>query len=138
VFYRDVAGQEDSEYHGQQNPLQPTPVNRRDGQSLFEEHCVPCHGFNGMGPTQETAEQLHDFPPPPLLRSAAAIYPVDQDAYLLWTISEGGAQFGRPMPTFKHVLSRNDIWKIVVYLDSIRVTGNKIGTGLDPVQVRPR
>jgi len=38
------------------------------------------------------------------------------DEYLLWTISEGGAQFGAEMPAFKEILTDRKIWQIVTYM----------------------
>jgi mono/diheme cytochrome c family protein len=38
------------------------------------------------------------------------------DEYLLWTISDGGAQFGTEMPAYKEILADNQIWQIVTYM----------------------
>jgi mono/diheme cytochrome c family protein len=38
------------------------------------------------------------------------------DEYLLWTISDGGAQFGTEMPAYKEILTDNQIWQIVTYM----------------------
>ena len=42
--------------------------------------------------------------------------PVSVDEYLLWSISDGGAQFETDMTAFKDKLSRDDIWRIVAYM----------------------
>jgi mono/diheme cytochrome c family protein len=42
--------------------------------------------------------------------------PRSVDEYLLWTISEGGAQFGTEMPAFKGILTEPQIWQIVTYM----------------------
>lgn len=34
------------------------------------------------------------------------------------TIAEGGAQFGSAMPAFKDVLSRDDIWAVIAYIQA--------------------
>ena len=34
----------------------------------------------------------------------------------MWTVSEGGKAFGTPMPAFKDMLSKEDIWKIVTFM----------------------
>ncbi len=38
------------------------------------------------------------------------------DEYLLWTISDGGAQLGTEMPAYKEILTDNQIWQIVTYM----------------------
>jgi len=42
--------------------------------------------------------------------------PMAADEYLLWAISEGGADFGTDMPAFRHTLSRSQIWEIITYM----------------------
>ncbi len=45
------------------------------------------------------------------------------DAYLYWSISEGGAQFRTAMPAMKATLKERDIWKIILYLrEFVRAT----------------
>jgi mono/diheme cytochrome c family protein len=38
------------------------------------------------------------------------------DEYLLWTIAEGGVQFGTGMPAYREVLTERQIWWIVTYM----------------------
>jgi mono/diheme cytochrome c family protein len=38
------------------------------------------------------------------------------DEYMLWSIADGGNAFGSPMPAFGETLSRDQIWKIVIFL----------------------
>ena len=38
------------------------------------------------------------------------------DDYLLWTISEGGAEFDSAMPAFKGTLKTRDMWKIIEFM----------------------
>ncbi len=42
--------------------------------------------------------------------------PISVDEYLLWTVSEGGKEFGSEMPAFKEQLSREEIWHIIAYM----------------------
>jgi mono/diheme cytochrome c family protein len=71
-----------------------------------------CHGKYGLG-VDDAAQSL--LPPPALLASLIQ-KPIAVDAYLLWSISEGGRQFDTPMPAFKGSLSREEIWTIVAYM----------------------
>jgi hypothetical protein len=54
--------------------------------------------------------------PPPALLAYMIQMPMSVDEYMMWTISEGGNQFGTAMPAYKEVLSKNDIWKIVTFM----------------------
>ena len=38
------------------------------------------------------------------------------DQYLMWTIAEGGVEFGSSMPGYKAFLSDREIWKIAAYM----------------------
>ena len=38
------------------------------------------------------------------------------DEYLMWTIAEGGAEFGSSMPAYRAFLTQREIWKIVAYM----------------------
>jgi len=38
------------------------------------------------------------------------------DAYLYWTIAEGGAPIHTAMPVFKNVLNEDEIWKVIIFL----------------------
>jgi hypothetical protein len=54
--------------------------------------------------------------PSPALLAYLIQQPFAIDQYLLWSISEGGKQFGTAMPAFKDVLTEQQIWQIVAYL----------------------
>ena len=64
--------------------------------------------------------QIKTLPMPDVLRSLAqallASRSISVDEYLLWSIAEGGKQFGTNMPAFKGTLSRREIWEIVSYM----------------------
>jgi mono/diheme cytochrome c family protein len=42
--------------------------------------------------------------------------PALKDDFFLWTISEGGAQFGSDMPAYKGVLREDQIWEMITYM----------------------
>ena len=83
-----------------------------EGGRLYVTHCAECHGTDGLG-DDVAAQSLS--PSPALLRHMIE-HPVSVDQYLLWSISEGGADFETGMPAFKDKLSREQIWKIIAYM----------------------
>jgi mono/diheme cytochrome c family protein len=101
-----------SEYRGQVNPLALTPDVIRAGAELYGQQCAACHGPQGMG----DGEAGKDLNPSPALLAYMVQMPMSVDKYLLWTISDGGQQFGTAMPAFKGSLSTEDIWKIVAFM----------------------
>jgi len=54
--------------------------------------------------------------PRPANIAAFSKMPMASDAYLSWTISEGGTPISSPMPAFKSQLSEQDVWQIITYL----------------------
>ena len=80
------------------------------GATLYAQNCVACHGPNGMGERR--------YGQSPFAVAGFRLYdpPADRGRRVpLWTISEGGKQFGTDMPAFKDKLSREEIWKIIAY-----------------------
>jgi mono/diheme cytochrome c family protein len=82
------------------------------GGPLYASHCKTCHGETGLG-NGGLAQALS---PSPALLAYLIQQPIAIDQYLLWSISEGGKQFGTAMPAFKDVLTEQQIWQIVAYL----------------------
>ncbi len=54
--------------------------------------------------------------PSPALLALLMNRRISIDEYLLWSIAEGGTQFETAMPAFKGVLTREEIWKIIVFM----------------------
>jgi mono/diheme cytochrome c family protein len=82
------------------------------GGPLYLANCAKCHGDTGLG----NGELAYSLNPSPALLAYLMQQPIAIDQYLLWTISEGGKQFGTAMPSFKGELSNDQIWQIVAYL----------------------
>ena len=83
-----------------------------EGRQLYAQNCASCHGRTGDG----DGEAAKSLTPSPALLSFMIQRPIAVDPYLLWTISEGGKQFGTDMPAFKENLSREQIWQIIAYM----------------------
>jgi len=83
-----------------------------EGGPLYSANCKRCHGETGLG----NGALAQDLTPSPALLAYLVQQPIAVDQYLLWSISEGGKQFGTAMPAFKDVLTQNQIWQVIAYL----------------------
>ena len=99
-------------YRSLRNPLPATSDNISAGKQLYLTQCAACHGNDGRG-NGPAAAQLD---PRPADLSTALRTPIASDAYLYWTIGEGGTPVGSAMPPFKNSLRADEAWKIILYL----------------------
>ena len=99
-------------YRGARNPLPPTLETISEGRVLFEVNCAACHGKEGRGDGKAGLS----LTPSPALLAYLIQRPMAVDEYLLWSVSEGGADFGTGMPAFKHILDATEIWQIISYM----------------------
>lgn len=100
------------EYRNARNPLTISEDVISEGAKLYADNCASCHGAKGMG-DGEAGKSLN---PSPALLSHLIQMPIAVDSYLMWTISDGGKAFKTDMPTFKGVLTKQEIWKIIAYM----------------------
>lgn len=98
-----------------------------EGGPLYVAHCAKCHGDTGLG----NGDLAYALTPSPALLAYMVSQPVAVDQYLLWSIAEGGKEFGTAMPAFKDQLSATQIWQIVAYL---RAGFPALGNGQDAVK----
>jgi len=110
MTYMDFGVQK--EYQGARSTVGRTPEVTAAGGALYARHCASCHGKNGLGDGEASTSLL----PSPALLAFMIQRPISVDEYLLWSISEGGKDFGTAMPAFRDTLSRDDIWRIVAYM----------------------
>ncbi len=99
-------------YRGAGNPLPPDPGTIAEGRALYLGSCASCHGADGTG----KGSPENSLNPSPALLAYLIQMPKLVDEYMLWSISDGGKEFGSPMPAFKDRLTRDQIWKIVIFL----------------------
>jgi mono/diheme cytochrome c family protein len=97
------------------NPLPPTPENAQRGAAVYEAHCASCHGATGLGDGPGSSELK---PPPAHLGWLANMPTTRRDAFMFWSIAEGGAPFGTGMPSYKGKLSDEEIWSVVGYIQA--------------------
>lgn len=103
------------EYSQLENPLAGNLEAETSGRDIFRIHCVMCHGENGAG----------DGPAAQSLNPKPESFTDDRgqlsDAYLYWRISEGGLikPFSSAMPSWKSILSEEEIWQVISYLRTL-------------------
>ena len=112
--FRFMNGEIPKEYSKLINPLKATKENLKAGKALYHNKCVQCHGKSGMG----DGEAARNLRPSPALLAYLIQKPIAADSYLMWTISEGGVEKQTDMPAFKAILSREEIWKIIIFMKS--------------------
>lgn len=105
-------GEIPARYEDMRNTVGHTVSAIMRGARLYSRHCASCHGADGKGggPRAQKAS--------PTLPSLA--YSIEQpystDAYLMWTIMQGGKRFGTDKPAFEGEISERDAWRIIAYM----------------------
>ncbi len=95
------------------NPFEPTPATLALGASLYADNCASCHGPTGKGDGPDAAF----YDPAPADLAWLSERPMGQrDAFLYWTVAEGGMQFDSAMLPFRDALTEDEIWAVVTYL----------------------
>jgi mono/diheme cytochrome c family protein len=102
-------------YKSMTNPPPVTQDTIARGKMVFGQNCVSCHGSSGLG-DGEAAPTLK--PPAGNLAWLSDMPLVKWNAFMYWTIAEGGVQFGTAMPAFKNTLSKDDIWAVTAYIQA--------------------
>jgi mono/diheme cytochrome c family protein len=92
------------------------------GGPLYLAKCAKCHGDTGLG----NGELAYSLNPSPALLAYLVQQPIAIDQYLLWSISEGGKQFGTAMPSFKTELTQDQIWQIAYLRAGFPVVGDAV------------
>lgn len=116
-------------YTSMRDPLPNTAARWRRGATVYIQKCASCHGLSGRG--EGPNAQL--LTPPPANLAWFARLPISKwDAFIYWTIAEGGLPFRTAMPAFKNSLSKRDIWAVTAY---IRETLGGRGRPLEPVSL---
>lgn len=103
-----------SEYAGKTNPLGSDAATA--GKTVYDVQCASCHGDSGKG--DGPAGQALTPPAADLVDSAAKT----GDDYIYYRIAEGGAMdpYNSSMPPFKNVLSEDEIWQVVAYINTLK------------------
>jgi hypothetical protein len=105
----DLSGQEWKVPDDKKGKLSTFPFNdktRNDGLKLYSINCLSCHGTPGK------SNFLKLVPPPP--DPATEQVQKNSDGEIYYKVSTGRGQ----MPSFKSVLSSDELWKVVSFIRS--------------------
>jgi len=95
------------------NPIPSTPEAIMQGQHMFQQHCVVCHGRTGHG-DGPAAAGLNTTP----ADLTAAHVDDHTDGDLFWWLTHGIV--GTAMPPWQEQLSEPERWMLVHYIRSLR------------------
>lgn len=94
------------------SPLAPGDAAARErGATLFKTFCQPCHGEAGRGDGPVVSR---GFPAPPPLDAEHAVTLKDGQLFHILTYGQGN------MASYASQLSREDRWKVILYLRSLQ------------------
>ncbi len=98
------------EYKSLKNPLPPSQSNLNAAREIYADECAQCHGERGQG---DGPEARSHYPLPADLTDAKLLANVT-DGAIFYQIAEGR----RPMPSFKHRLTQDQRWQLVLFVRS--------------------
>ena len=102
-------------YAPMSDPLEQTGATIRRGAKVYVANCVSCHGPSGQG-DGKAGRNLS--PPPGNLVWLSQMPTARLDAFMYWTVAEGGTAFATAMPAFKETLPTDDIWAVIAYVEA--------------------
>ncbi len=97
-------------------PANSTPEDIEQGKNLYDLNCASCHGENARG----DGVVANTLKPRPADLVAAVDMSMVDDAFLFWSISEGGVPVKSGMPPFKNILKEKERWLIINYLKQLQ------------------
>lgn len=94
----------------------------RQGEALYRERCVLCHGGQGEGWDWSKKVAKPPVPVPDL----ATVVPERDDQFLFAVVRDGGEAVGKTrfMPAFGFQLSEQEVWDLVAYMRVLSRKGN--------------
>ncbi len=98
------------------NPITPEMENIYAGGEYYLKYCARCHGDNGKGNGPDAIRLRFSLE----RLGWAGSELLERDAYLFWIIAKGGYEFGGSMPQFSDILNEDQIWKIILFLKTLR------------------
>ncbi len=91
-------------------------VDLARGKSIFEQDCLQCHGPRGAG----DGPRAHEFSPRPESIGSPATMSAVTPALMYRVVSVGVA--GTMMPSWSAMLTPDDRWAVVTYVNSLRAS----------------
>jgi mono/diheme cytochrome c family protein len=97
------------------NPLEGVDTALNAGKETYNVNCASCHGDTGLG-DGPIGSSLNPEP-----GNLAEDQKTMSDGYLYWRIADGGIMepFNSAMPSWKGVMSGDQIWEVVTYIRSL-------------------
>jgi predicted CXXCH cytochrome family protein len=106
-----------SKARAEKDPFDSTSANLQQGREYFLNHCAGCHGIDGSGKTPIGSNL---YPRVPDLRSSRTQTLTDGELHY---IIENGVQLtGMPAWGNAHSEATGEIWKLVLFIRSLRST----------------
>jgi mono/diheme cytochrome c family protein len=105
---------------GSENPFRPAPGAIDRGAGVFSTFCQPCHG---TGATGDGLVVKHGFPAPPNLLLPKTVGMTDAQIFTVLTNGQG------QMPSYASQISREDRWRVILYLRSLQRRGPGTAAG---------
>ena len=99
------------------NPQASDAASIKNGKTLYQAYCTPCHGDKGKGDGPASAS----LNPKPADHTSAMVQ-AESDGALYYKISEGHAHTA--MPPFKAVLNADQRWAIINYMRTLAKKSN--------------
>jgi mono/diheme cytochrome c family protein len=91
------------------NPFENDPLSVQRGEALYKNNCASCHGPRGLGDGPEIGKL--PITPASLIGKSSNTAAV--------SITFGKGEF---MPSFKDILSKDEIWDVSNYVASLQDT----------------
>ena len=98
----------------EKNPFAGDQQAAAEGKQLFEKNCKRCHGASGKGDGPDGDPDHQEDMDLTQARRAAR----NPDGVVFFKAWNGRAK--PKMPAFKDSLSKEDVWKIVTYVQTLR------------------
>jgi len=98
----------------------PEGTDVDEGQILFDNYCVACHGVDGKGkaPVTDNTSGTRYPIPPPVLAGTGNVTKLRSDGYLFFTIRDGSAI----MPGYGYAMMDDDVWDLIAYMRTMDST----------------
>ncbi len=93
------------------------------GNFVFTQFCQVCHGPEGTG---DGPVAQRGFPPPASLRGPKALKMKDGQIFHILTFGQGN------MPSYASQISREDRWKVILYVRSLQKREAPLASGGQP------
>jgi mono/diheme cytochrome c family protein len=98
----------------EKNPMAGNPQALAEGKELFTKNCQHCHGPGGKGDGPDADPDFQEDMDLTVARRAAR----NPDGVVFYKAWNGRAK--PKMPAFSEKLSKDDLWKIVTYVQTLR------------------